>query len=182
MKKKICMFLSIMLFLLPFVHFKSDTSASELTSNTCLTTGESFERVNIDSSYYRDGNLIEEFEDGVIVEYDKNGDIYVRDPNNVMNANINDLPIIENPNSKDIGTVIVIGLAIYNAVGACSNISYVTGYDICRIALQYLSSPKPNTTYEVHAFREPYHIPGCYPSSSPQCIQYNVTYRFVIMN
>ncbi len=158
-----------------FFGYGKTSKAKESVKGTCGATQD----IDMEETYLNEqGNLVQEFENGIIVEYFANGEIEVTDQFNVMNANLDELP----ETGKARIDWVLIGKILWNTIGGCSAVQYVTGYDLCKIALQYLSSPKPNTTYAVYAFKEATHIPGCYPSSSPQCIKYNVKYRFVIMN
>lgn len=159
----------------------ADMPEDSYGERVCSATNEKVDLKEIVSVYEdEDGDLIHQFADGVTVEYCENGDIYIRDANNVLNADLDTLPIVENELARGAGSLI--GRAVIDALGACQAIAYVSGVDVCRILLSYLASPAPNTTYGVYAFREPHHIAGCYPSSSPQCIEYTVTYKCVVMN
>lgn len=117
------------------------------------------------------GHNIIQYDNGVEVEYITQDEIIIRDKNNVLGADLN----IGNQ-TRAVGWV-VIGKAIFSAIGVCSSIQYVTGFDICRIALSYLASPPPNSTYTVSAYQHAEHIPGCYPSSMPECIRYWYEYK-----
>lgn len=159
--------------------------ATENKPIACSSCSETIEPAKIKKEYINNnGSKVIEYVDGVSVEFFKNGTIELTDKYNVTGINKEKLPIVANENARIPWKLIA--KLIWSALSVCSVIPYALAEfgspDICRIFLSYMGSPKPNTKYNVYAFKEPYHVPGCYPSSQPQCIQYNIKYRFVIMN
>lgn len=121
---------------------------------------------DVSSSYVdEDGNIVKIFEDGVEAIYFANGEIILKDYFNVYNADLNQPGV-----STRAIAWIKIGQAIFNSIGGCSMIPYLTGFDICRIVISKLgTSVKPSAKYELTGKFIPGYIPGCEPRHSGPC-------------
>ena len=130
------------------------------------------ETKKVTNSYIdENGHKIIQYDNGVEVEYITQDEIIIRDKDNVFGADLN-----VDKQTRAISWILI-GKVIISAISTCGSIDYVTGFDLCRIALSYLASPPPNSTYNVYAYKHAEHIPGCYPSSRPECIRYWYEYK-----
>lgn len=114
-----------------------------------------------------DGKTIISYDNGVEVEITDEDTYIIRDYQHSINSSI---PEIQAQASwVDIGKAI---LRILNAIlNSCSTIQYVTGHDICRIVLSYITSPRTDGTY-TYLLSGRYisgYIPGCEPAHSLPC-------------
>lgn len=120
----------------------------------------------IDSSFTESSHEVIHYQSGVQVERISHDEWIIRDYPNTFNS--------EKP-EKESRSWITIGLAILKyanrVLQTCQTIQYVTGHDICRIVLSYLSTPHGNGTYtyELTGNYIPGYIPGCEPSHSLPC-------------
>lgn len=118
----------------------------------------------MDKNYINEkGELVNHFQDNTQVIYHEDGTITVYSPFGTK------------PESFDAtyrSGWIAIGIAVLKIVGGiistCSAIQYVTGHDICRIVLRYITNPK-KTEYSVDAIYHAGYIPGCEPRYSLPC-------------
>lgn len=107
-------------------------------------------------------NTIRTFDTGVEVTFYTNHTFLIKDYKNVLGS-----PKLEGPQPRSAWSTL--GYAIFNAINVCSAIDYVSGVDVCRIALEYLGKAvKPDVKYKVQGrFVKP--APGCEPSHSYAC-------------
>lgn len=111
------------------------------------------------------GNEVKMFEENVEVTYLENDAIIIRD----YGHNYDNTFDIKSTGKTRIAWI-TIAKVIWNAVGVCSAVYYVTGTDACRIALKYLGTKKKNLVkYELTGRFIPGKIPGCEPSYSGPC-------------
>lgn len=114
-----------------------------------------------------DGNLIISYNNGVEVEITDEGTYIIRDYQHSIN---NSVPEFQTRASwTEIGKAII--RIIKAILDSCSSIQYLTGHDICRIVLTYISTPKTDGTY-TYLLSGRYisgYIPGCEPAHSLPC-------------
>ena len=117
----------------------------------------------ISTDINEDGNEVKTFDDKAEVTYLENGEIIIRDYGHLYDDSFN-------INTKQRFGWALLAKVIWNAIGGCSAVYYVTGVDACRIALSYLGTSKENNVqYELTGTYIPGKIPGCEPSYSGPC-------------
>ena len=162
MKKIIC-FLLLSAMLLNGFALNSNASkiygaepCSDCTAEPSNVTNEWLDKNGIEVKMY---------EENVEVTYLDNGDMIIRD----YGHNYDNTFDIKNTGTTRVAWV-TIATVIWNAVGACSAVYYVTGTDAWRIVLRYLGTKKKNLVKYVLTGRFiPGKIPGCEPSYSGPC-------------
>ena len=149
------------------------TNSPSACTETCMMT----EETPISTEISKEGNQIIKYESGVEVEYISENEWIIRDYPNVFEAEI--------PETQTRVNWIELGKAIMKFIGgvlsSCQAIEYLTGHDLCRIALSYLSSHPVNgtATYLVTGNYIPGYIPGCEPRNSLPCNSGYWEYRVV---
>ena len=123
---------------------------------------------------YKDeqGQTVQVFDDGVQVTILEDGSFIVLDYYNSLEQS--------KPIRKERSGWIVLGKVLIKAIGVCSTLDYVSGYDVCRIAINYLkTTAKPNVKYQVTGRYISGYIPGCEPRYSGTCNRGYWEYRVV---
>lgn len=121
----------------------------------------------VSESVNEDGNRVVVFEDGVEVEYLGEDSYLIRDYKHAVNDTV--------PHARDISDWVKIGMTILSVVRGvldrCQAVYYVTGHDLCRIVLSYITTPKTDGSYqyEVTGRYISGYIPGCEPAHSLPC-------------
>lgn len=165
-KKLFIAFLSLLLSLafINFnnIHVEAQSSKQEIErrGNAC---GVIAEKPTVDRSYVNeDGEQVYHYEDNTQVVYHSDGTITIYSLFG---------PEIEDGKTTKIAWIAigkVILKIVAGVVSTCSGIQYVTGVDVCRIALQYISHPT-KTEYNVDGRYHSGYIPGCQPQYSGPC-------------
>ena len=158
MKKMISYMLVLSLCLFPL-----SVSASASTGESKCTACTVSDAEIILSYTDEDGNLIEQYDNGVEVIYYKDGDIIINDYYNVFGG-----PELSGTTRSG---WILLGKVIFTAISVCSSIEYVTGHDLCRIVLDAVKEAyiKMGVQYDVSGNYVPGYIPGCEPRHSAPC-------------
>lgn len=165
--------LSVSLTFFSFGASKSSSLGVTACSNHCSTVKDTIVKTSFTSS----GTEIIEYESGVEVERISNDEWIIRDYPNMFDAKAPE---------KQSRSWTVIGLAILKyasyVLTACQAVQYISGHDICRIVLSYISTPHGNGTYtyELTGNYIPGYIPGCEPSHSLPCNSGYWEYRVVV--
>ena len=144
--------------------FPSHVFASEIDAcSECAVT----EIPSVVHSHYDDaGNLVKYFDNNTEATYYEDGKIVIKDYGRVFQVN-EDASV-----STRSGGLLLLGKVIWTAIGVCSAIDYVTGHDLCRIALSYLGTNVDyGTYYFVSGEYVPGYIPRCEPRHSAPCNQ-----------
>ncbi len=152
--------------------FTSVTVQAALEENECEACMVSSDQV-VSSEVDDEGNLITVLDNGTEIIYYENGDIILNDYGHVFGD-------YNNVDTKTRSGWIKLGKAIWEALGICSAIEYVTGHDYCRIVLEALGDKLIfGQYYVVSGNFVPGYIPGCEPRNSAPCNagywQYSVT-------
>lgn len=159
------------------VHTGWNRTQDVLNPLACTESCTTFEDVLESEEKTENNTLILRYQSGVEVEKIHESEWVIRDYPNVFQAEI--------PNTSARSSV-SIGLAILKyanyALTACQAIQYVTGHDVCRIVLSYLTTPHGNGTYtyELTGTYRPGYIPGCEPAHSLPCNSGYWEYRVVL--
>lgn len=144
------------------VFFTSITVQAAPKEKECIACTVSSSQV-ISSEIDDDGNVVNVYDDGTEIIYYENGDIIINDYGHVYG----------DYNNVDISTRsgwVLLGKAIWTAIGVCSAIEYVTGHDYCRIVLNALGDKLIfGQSYSVSGNFVPGYIPGCEPRNSGPC-------------
>lgn len=168
MKKRILLCFACLSLLLTPLNIYAESQSNQKNDKSCIPAECIKNNPEIVSEKTNeDGKIIISYSDGVEVEI-ADGDTYIiRDYEHSINSSI---PEIQSQSSwKDIGKAI---LRILKAIlDSCSTILYITGHDICRIVLNYITVPRTDGTY-TYLLSGRYisgYIPGCEPAHSLPC-------------
>ena len=142
----------------------------------CSETCESLQDTLLLEDTSETGHRLYRYESGVEVEVLSENEWIIRYYPNVFEA--------ETP-EKGMRSWTSIGLAILTFANAvlttCQTVQYITGHDICRIVLSYLTAAPSNGTftYELTGTYIPGYIPGCEPAHSLPCNSGYWEYRVI---
>lgn len=121
----------------------------------------------VSETYDQQGNLVKTFDDGIEVTFFNEDHFVVRDYKNILN--------MSTPTGPQARSWITLGVAIIKAAGAtastCSAIQYVSGVDVCRIALSYLGQALNPGRYTVNGRFVEAPV-NCEPQHSSACQGY----------
>jgi len=141
------------------VSLFSLTSVSASNDSECKECSlENEDVLLISSEKTSSGEKIDVFDDGIVVKYSNDGYIYIS-----KNRSSN----FDNENTRGVWTTL--GIVVWTVLSGCSTIEYVTGHDLCREVLRYVSNPTNGREYTVEGIYYPGYIPGCEPRYSGPC-------------
>lgn len=162
MKKKIMVnFLILCLFLVTLPITVNATDDASSYKGVCSIENENF---IVEERYINEnGQEVTIFTNNVEITYINDEEILVRDYGHVFSDPTADS--IKNPRIDWVR----IGKAIFDALGICEAVNYVTGHDVCRIVLNALKSKPRNVRYELTGRFIPGRVPGCEPIHSLPC-------------
>ncbi|WP_135358253.1 hypothetical protein [Anaerolactibacter massiliensis] len=175
MKKMINVFLSIGLLLSFNMMQKVDVHAQQNADGSCCNIAQFplVEKVEINEN----GNVVRLYDDGAYVEIINENTVIVRDYKHVLS---DDAFVNATSSSwQNIGVAILTYISY--VLSGCQSIQYLTGHDICRIVLNYITSKDTGSyRYLLTGRYIPGYIPGCEPRDSLPCNSGYWEYKVVL--